>query len=287
MTVWFESKRVLVPLVRGQTARPLLSFGDALLSDQTPGDGVVLGIVENARHNHSLPTADLDRVREMLKWIAQADYDHDGKPAMSVEVRFTADAAEGIRAAVQEHGSGIVVLGYPWLTEPRQHRLRAVCEALLDPVPADMVLLRPARDAMDAPICPGSILIAVRGGPHENLIARIARAFTRNCGSRVTLLHVHRPGDHQDRRRRSEEVLQRFAERLVGAEVTIEMAENASPMAEIVRAAASHDMVIAGSHLAPQRSKVLLSPPLRYLVSRCEATVVVSHSAESGNWALP
>ncbi|HVB77670.1 MAG TPA: universal stress protein [Candidatus Nitrosotalea sp.] len=278
--------RILVPLVKGQTARPLISVGDALVAGAVEAAGLVLGIVETSFTN-PMQGPDIDRIRDMLKWIASSDYDHEGRPAMGVEVRFSTDIAASIRAAVMEHSCSTVVLAYPWLAEPRQHRLRAVCESLLEPAPSDLLLVRPALAAPEAAINPRSIMVAVRGGPHQALINRLIKGFARVAESKVTLVHVSRPSDHQDRRRRGREELQRLATSLGGIPVSIVTAEHANPMSVIMDVAADHDLVVVGSHLDREAPARILSPALRQLLSRSPATVVLAHAAGAQDWQLP
>jgi len=275
---------VLVPLVRGQTARPLLSVGDALISRGAAGSGVVLGLVETGKLSSDAASTDLERVRDMLKWISGSDYEHPGRPSMEVEVRFSSDAPATIRAAVVEYSCSAVVLGYPWLAAPGRQRLRSICEALLNPAPADLLLVRPALAAPEAALAPRSILVAVRGGPHERLMASVVRAFAHVARSKVTLVHVSRPSDHRDRRRHSLEDLQKFADGLKGVDVSIKMEESPSPMTLVLELSSKHDMVLVGSHLDPEAPDRILSPALRQLMSRCTATVILGYSAAAQDW---
>ncbi len=81
----------MIPILRAQTAAPLLDLADALVYWHR-GEGQVLGLVEI----HEKPGIDLrfatsERYRRLLQWISAHDYRPRPRPMarLNVEVRVT------------------------------------------------------------------------------------------------------------------------------------------------------------------------------------------------------
>ena len=76
-----NGSRVLVPIIRGQEATPVLSLGLAIASHAST-QGVLLGLVEIPASDAGLQMAVAKRSRELLSWIAAADHRCD-RPRLS------------------------------------------------------------------------------------------------------------------------------------------------------------------------------------------------------------
>src|SRR6185312_7681207 len=96
------ASRVLVPLIRGQSAGALLRLGDAV-ARKCSARGIVLSLVEMPPRLSTYLPAAAARSRELLRWIASNDYPEatDGQ-RLGIETRFTSDPAASIREAVLE-----------------------------------------------------------------------------------------------------------------------------------------------------------------------------------------
>jgi len=127
-----DRARVLVPIIRGQVAAPLLSLGDAI-ARRSSTQGVVLGLVEVPASQGGLQVPVANRSRELLRWIAATDYERHSVEGgrLTVQTRIAADVARSIREAALETESDIVLLEWPWhkiaSTLPPRSRVARPC----------------------------------------------------------------------------------------------------------------------------------------------------------------
>ena len=90
--------RVLVPVLMGQRARPIISIGDALTA--SPGaSGSLLALVEIRSGRDSEVFAQERRRRDMLLWVAGLEYASDVRRRLGVSMRMTANPASSVRDA--------------------------------------------------------------------------------------------------------------------------------------------------------------------------------------------
>src|SRR5439155_24365675 len=136
---------VTIPVLRAQTAAPLLDLADALVYWHR-GEGQVLGLVEAK----SPPGLDLrsmmsERYRSLLQWISAHDYRRRPRPMtrLNVQVRVTHRLTWAIREAIYENNSNLMVIEWPRLANRRRHSLSAVIDNLTGDPPVDLVLMRP------------------------------------------------------------------------------------------------------------------------------------------------
>src|SRR2546425_8482271 len=104
--------QVLIPILRAQTAAPLLDLADALVSWHR-GEGEVLGLVEiHEKPGIDLRSATSERYRSLLQWISAHDYRRRPRPMarLNVQVRVTHRISWAIREAVYENNSNLMVI---------------------------------------------------------------------------------------------------------------------------------------------------------------------------------
>lgn len=278
--------RVLVPVLKGQMARPILSIGDALLA--FPGaSGSLLALVEaDPNVAGRLATQD-ERRREMLRWVAGLDYaglDYEGqlRRRMKVTLRVTADVVSGIRDVVAETQTTSLVLEWPTTLSPRRHRLSALTAQLVVGLPADILLVRSNAARPNREIAPRSILAPIRGGPSARIVAATAAALADAYGSALTLLHVQSASQHPDRSRREWKTFEQIVEEMRRPSTNVRQFRGEDPAGGILDEAAAHDLVIVGSRLNPQKPQVLVGRALMRAVRRMQCPVVVIRPKDTG-----
>ena len=266
--------RVLVPVLKGQMARPAISIGDALLT--LPGaSGSLLALVEvPAGPTRGLVAQD-DRWRDMLRWVAGLDYGPDLLRRLKVTLRLTADVASSIRDAIAETRATSLVLEWPTITSPRRHRLSVLTDQLLDDPATDVMFVRSDPKAPSREIAPRSILAPIRGGPSARFVASTAAALADAFASKLTLLHVQTESQHPDRSRREWATFEQIVEQLHRPSTVVRMRHDDSPEAGIAEEVAGHDLLIIGSRQDPLRPKALVGRALMRVVRRLERAVVV------------
>lgn len=276
--------RVLVPVLKGQLARPIMSIGDALLA--FPGtSGSLLALIEaNPNLPVGLETQD-ERPRDMLRWLAGLDYESKQRRRMKVVLRLSADVASSVRDAVAETRSTNLVLEWPTIRSPRRHRLSAMAVQLAGRLPADVMLVRSDPTAPNREVAPRSILAAIRGGPGARIVAATAAALADVYGCALTLIHVESASQHPDRSRREWETFEEIVEEIRRPSTAVRQRPGDSPADGILEEAAGHDLVIIGSRLDPRQPKVLVGRGLMRMVRRMQCPVVVIRPKQSVSWA--
>lgn len=156
--------RVLVPLVRGQSAASLLSIGDAI-ADDCPSHGVVLSLVEIPSRWSGMVTSAVVRSRDLLRWIAATDYEGDRRSdRLSIQSRFTSNPAASIHEALLETQCDTVLVELPHGDAPRRHRLEGILRGLSNALQVNLVIARPDPKATGKATRPRSVLVPLRGG---------------------------------------------------------------------------------------------------------------------------
>jgi nucleotide-binding universal stress UspA family protein len=278
--------RMLVPLIRAQTAAPLLQIAEAI-SAATKSTGLVLGLVEIPGNTmlHRLRAVD-ERRRDLLRWIAGTD-PADGERRLAVELRVSYDVPRGIREAVYENDSNLIVVEWPGLTSRRPRLLGAVINDLVTNPPADLILVRP-DPSPGAPVGDRQrILVPVRGGPNSAISVQIASALTRACGGALTVLNVLETSHHPRRRAAQSE---RFWRLVAGLrhedfEVDFVQREAARPAEAILAAARDHSTVVMGAFAEGPRSPTLVRAELARVVRLLKHTVILTRARGTGRRA--
>jgi nucleotide-binding universal stress UspA family protein len=266
--------RVLVPVLKGQMARPIVSVGDALLA--FPGaSGSLLAIVEADPTVPGSLAPQSERRRDMLRWVAGLDYDGLQKRRLNVTLRVAADVVGYIRDAVADTESTTLVLQLPTALSPRHHRLNAMVAQLAVGLPADVLFVRSDVYSPDRAIAPRSILVPIRGGPSARVVAATAAALADSLGSALTILHVQSDSQHPDRARRERRNFVRIVDEMRRPTTIVRYVHGDVPSKRILEEAAGYDLVIIGSWLNPLQPQVLVGRGLMRTVHRLRCPVVV------------
>jgi len=275
-----DRARVLVPIIRGQAAAPLLSLGDAI-ARRSSTRGVVLGLVEIPSSPSGLQIAAAKRSRELLRWIAATDYERHAIEGgqLAVQTRIAANVARGIREAALETQSDIVLLEWPWQESPRRHRLEAVMRSLATDPPAKLVIVRP-DPAANGPLAPRSILAPLRGGANARLALSVAAALATQTDARLTLMHVYDSNHHPDRAQREAAVFHELIQAVRSLDPVVLEVVASQPEEVMLRAGREYDAVVMGAHADPGRTSTLVGSALESVVNGLPKTVILTRSTD-------
>lgn len=273
---------LLVPILRAQAAAPLIDIGDALVG--RPGsEGYVLGLVEVPPRGAGRVAASVQqRKRDLLRWIAAADAAaperQDEAPRLGVLVRVTYEVPLGLREAIYENGTDVVVIEWPG---PGSRRPRTVGRVLrdlsLDP-PADLLLVRPGRGGTEAR---PRILVPVRGGANAIFAVRVGAALAEHWGGEMTALHVYGPDDHPALLEHERQVVARVLEEAGHPNAVVRERLSRDVPGTILEESIGHGTVILGSLAEAGRSAVLVSPRLTSMIRELSGTVILVRTVAS------
>jgi nucleotide-binding universal stress UspA family protein len=272
---------VLVPIIRGQAAAPLLSLGDAI-AQQGGGAGTVLGLVEIPTTWLGLTTPTAERSRQLLRWIAATDYEWNdgGVNRLGVQTRISTDVAHSIREAVLETRCDAVVLEWPRAISPRRHRLAATLRNLVTAPPANLVL---ARADLDSRGCmrPRSVLAPVRGGPNAQLALAVAVALSVQAGAELTVMHVYDRTHHKDRQESEAAVFHELIRAMPPLDLVVSEKFADKPAQVLLQAAHKYDAVVMGTHASAGRAETLVGSELASVVGQLAKTVIMTRSIDT------
>jgi len=268
-----ERYRVLIPVLTARRAADLLRVGAALLR-RRGGRGSLLGVVEVP---HGQPISRgvtvARRYRSLLNRITAVGESAD--PGFGVEVRVAHNLAMGIREAVSEVGADLLVLEWPGLAV-RPGVSTVIANLVSDP-PADLVLVRPDPGGIPAQLT--SILVPVRGGPSARVALSIADALAAGEGAPISVMHVYRPNQSAERRRREANHFHDLAAELRIPSVGLIEVDSLHPGAAILAEAQNHPLTVIGAQAEKTRSPLLVSTTLARTVRNLPGTVIVVKSA--------
>lgn len=275
--------RVLVPILRTQTAGPLLAIGDAL-ARQSRGQGNVLGLVEVPAH--ALETVAHEvvvRRRDLLRWIAATDDSPqpDATPGLGILVRVVHEVALGIREAVYETSANLVVVEWPGLTSRRPRLMATVIANLSAAPPADMLLVRPATVDSGFQIRARRVLAPVRGGPNARLAVRVAAALAQAWRAHLTVLHLSDPGTHPDRKAQETQALHEILAGVPGPHPELMERDAEDKGRAILEEAAGADLVVLGAYADRVSNPVLVRSRLAATLRRLTGTIILVRTVES------
>jgi nucleotide-binding universal stress UspA family protein len=266
--------RVLVPVLMGQAARPIISLGDALAASPG-GSGHMLALVEIRSGRDNRVFAQEHRRRDTLVWLAGQEYSSDVRHRMGLSLRMTANAASSVRDAMAEYGTTILVLEWPTTASSRRHGLADLTRQLLGDGTTDLLFVRSSARAQNRVIAPRSILASIRGGPSARVLAHTAAALADVFGSVLTLLHIQTDSQHPDRSRREWNSFEEIVDEL-GRPATIITVRRRDTVARgILEEAAGHDLVMLGSRLDPTRPNMLIGRELDRMLRHLDSPVAM------------
>lgn len=273
--------RVLVPIIRGQEAAPLLSLGIAIASHAST-QGVLLGLVEIPASDAGLQMAVAKRSRELLSWIAAADHlcGSVTRGQLTLQTRFVASVARGIREAALETLSDTVVLEWPSQKSPRRYILEAVLRSFDIHPPANLVMVRP-DPAEKGPLAPRSVLAPVRGGPNARLALAVAAALAAQAEARLTVMHVYDSNRHRLREQREAAVFHNLIQGVSSLSPVVRETIAPEPATLLLRVGGEYDAVVMGAHVDPDRTGVLVGPGMKSVVHGMPKTLILTRSTGS------
>ena len=274
--------RLLVPIIRELHASALLEIGDAVVG-HAGGEGVALGVVEvPLGHNGDLTAAVVERQREMLRWIAHVDAHAPGlRAALGIQMRVAHDVALGIREAVYEFGSSLVLMEWPGPTSRRPRLLGRVIDDLSAQPPADLALVRPDRTAQRLRDTGRGILVPVRGGPNARLAVVIGAALARLSSGRLTLLHVYHPLASPSQRREERMEFEALVEGVASHDPEVVERVSDSAARAILDLASGDALIVLGAHADPAGSPTLIRSEIAHTLRRLPGTVVLVRTTGS------
>ena len=271
-----QEVRLLVPIIRAQTATALMDVGDALASRRGTS-GEILGLVEvPGGHPEGVIQTLTARRRDLLRWIAATDRSKPGAK-LAIQMRVVHNVAQGIREVVYENQTTLIVIEWPGLGTRRPRALGSVLENLVLDPPADLILVRPDPGRLYVPNR-GRVLAALRGGLNARLAAEAAVAVARAHKAGLTLLHVVEGNMTEGAAAEAEAALRQLASRLSYRRTSTIVRESPASAA-ILAESAAHDVTVIGAHAGTARS-VLVGSELADTVRRLPGTVIIAKCRE-------
>ena len=266
--------RILVPVLMGQMARPVISIGDALAI--SPGaSGTLLALVEIRSGRDNEVFAQEQRRRDMLRWVAGLEYDSDVRRRLRLSLRMTANPASSVRDAAAENEVTSMMLEWPTVESGRRHGLIDLTRQLLTDHGFDLMFVRANPRTPELAIAPRSILASIRGGPSARVVASTGARLADAFGSSLTLLHVQTDTQHPDRSRREWDSFDQIVEELRRPATQVRVVRHDSPAAGIREEALDHDLIVIGSRLNPSGAGALLGREIDRMLRRLDASVVM------------
>jgi nucleotide-binding universal stress UspA family protein len=280
--------QLLVPILRAQTATAVLSVADAL-SAANSGQGQVLGVVEVPRGpTDNLAAQVAGRRHDLLRWIAAIDAHKPGlRRGLAIHMRVCHNVSLGIREAVYENGSNLILIEWPGVSSRRPRILSSVLDDLASHPPADLLLVRPGTSAGQQPLSVRRVLVPIRGGPNARLALMAAVSIGEVHGADVTALHIY-GSEHHPKRRAAEadqvhDLLNEFRYRQLDL-----VEKDAENVGEVIRGEGQgYDVIVLGAYAEASQPQVLvqslLTPSLRHL----EGTIILAKSAGTSEVSPP
>lgn len=269
--------RILVPIVRAQAAATLIAVGDALAKHRD-ADGKVLGLVEIRRHPAANMTSQVvHRRRDLLRWIADQETTRGSSRGLGILVRVVHNVAMGIREAVYETGSNLVVIEWPGPASPRAGTLASVLDNLSESPPADLVLVRSPVRSLPMAGDSTKVIVPIRGGPNARLALRVAGALTEAWRGEISLLHLINSNDHPDRQARDLESARSTASTVPWASLIEQRTTDVGKA--IVTAAAQGDVIVLGAYSEEGHYPATVRPELADALSSIEGLLIVVRRA--------
>ncbi len=273
---------LLVPILRAQAAAPLIDIGDALLG-RAGSRGYVLGLVEvPPRGTGRIAVSIQERQRDLLRWIAAADTASlgrpEGAPRLGVLVRVSHEVALGLREAIYENGSDVVVIEWPGPGSGRPRTLGRVLRDLAQEPPANLLLVRPGRGGREAR---PRIVVPVRGGANAIFAVRVGAALAEYWQGEMTVLHVSGPDDHPARLEHERKVVARVLDEAGHPKAVVRERRSRDVPGTILEESVGHGTVILGSLAEADRPSVLVSPRLTSMIRELSGTVILVRTVAS------
>lgn len=268
--------RLLIPITRARGASGLLDVASSIVR-QEHSDGHVLGVVEMAAGRPIAQNVTMARrYRSLLQRITVLE--QQAKMGLGVQVRVAYTLAQGVREAVIENDSDLVILEWPGLVS-RRAQDPSVADLVADP-PTDLLLVKPdtAEDAAST-----GVLVPVRGGPNARLSLRVAKAIALSRDTHLTVLHVY--GRNPERHAREQRQIRDLIRRVQGVDLRVIELEGVEATRAIAEHGREHAVTVLGAYADTGRTSTLVGTRLARTVRGLSGTVVLVKSA--GGAAVP
>jgi glucosyl-3-phosphoglycerate synthase len=269
-----KKPRLLIPISRAHAADGLLQVAEAMMRRER-GTGNVLGVVEMTAGRPIAQNVTMARrYRSLLQRIT--DIERQARVSLGVQVRVAYTQAQGVREAVIENDSDLLVLEWPGLDSRRVYDPN-LADLVADP-PSDVLLVRQGGEG--AP--PEGVLVPIRGGASAALSLRVAAAMAAARGTHLTVLHVYGGrGNGTERRAREARQFKRMLSRVRGVDTRLVELEGLEPHRAIAEHGRHHSVVVLGAYAEAARSSTLVSTRMARSVRRLPGTVVLAKSANA------
>jgi len=187
-------------------------------------------------------------------------------------VTISGDAWSEIARIAAAYRCGSLLLGFSKLDESF---LEGRLEAFVGSVPSDAVILRsPPEWKLDG-VC--RVLVPVGGRRDQSeLRARLLGRLARAGVEEIVFLEIQGPGLGDDFEPKSRRELERMAQDETGGRAKVEVVESGDVLEELVRQAASCDLVVMGLRRIGRRQKVFGDFVLRFLEATEGAVLMIS-----------
>jgi nucleotide-binding universal stress UspA family protein len=272
--------QLLVPILRAQTATAVLSVADAL-SAANSGQGHVLGVVEVPRGpTDNLAAQVAQRRHDLLRWIAAIDAHKPGlRSGLAIQMRVCHNVSLGIREAVYENGSNLILIEWPGLSSRRPRILSSVLDDLASHPPADLLLVRPGSHSGQEPLTVRRVLVPIRGGPNARLALMAAAGIGEVHGADVTALHIYGSEHHPKRRAAESDQVHDLLDEFNYHQLDL-VERDAENVGEVIRdESEGYDVVVLGAYAEASQPQVLVQSLLTSSLRHLEGTLILAKSA--------
>ncbi|HEY8678648.1 MAG TPA: glucosyl-3-phosphoglycerate synthase [Candidatus Dormibacteraeota bacterium] len=262
--------RVLIPTTNPSRTSPLLKAVTPFLNAED-SRGTLLGVIEMAPEQPLHEGVEVARAyRTLLSRITR--YAERGPVKLRGQVRIAHVAAQGIREAVLETDTNLLILDAGTGRGPEDGAwLNAVEDLLVEP-PCDVALVRPSSVGIK------SVLVPVRGGPNAELALRLAATVCKETGAELVILHVFNPRISAESRAREEVAFLKLSN-AVDVPLRRQTIFAGSVREAIIREAASHQLIVLGATLSLMHRPMVLGAPVSRLLRRLPGSVMVAKAA--------
>jgi hypothetical protein len=271
--------QLLVPILRAQTATAVLSVADAL-SAANSGQGHVLGVVEVPRGpTDNLAAQVAQRRHDLLRWIAAIDAHKPGlRSGLAIQMRVCHNVSLGIREAVYENGSNLILIEWPGVSSRRPRILSSVLDDLASQPPADLLLVRPGSQTRQEPLSVRRVLVPIRGGPNARLALMAATGIGEVHDADVTALHIYRSGHHPRRREAEVDQVHDLLDEIRYPKLDL-VEKDAENVGEAIREEGKgFDVVVLGAYAEASQPQVLVQSLLTSSLRHLEGTLILAKS---------
>ena len=223
-----------------------------------------------------LPLSDGDRLvtnetDRLLEYVA--DRSADAGVEIETKTRFARDTATGIVGSVDAYDAASLLMG--WRGRPRRRDvvLGSFLDRVLGEAPCDVYVKRIKLPSSS----PGSILVPVAGGPHDELAAELAGTIAARHDAEIVLLHVEGPDtgadDHDNHVRLLEERRETVPD---GLSVSESVVESDHVAGAITDETVHHDLTILGATRDPFLKRRLVGSVAQGVGRSAGSSVIVT-----------